>query len=174
MTELSIKCLTQPLMDSIAEQARYSSRQRKNYNFHEHPDRVQRFLNVLQPGTYVRPHRHVRPADTDGFEFFLVLQGAIGILILDESGKVIHTEKISATGTTRGVELGEGMFHTLIALEPDSVMFELKEGPYIPMDDKDFLQQFPTEDAPEAKQWVQTWQGYFTEPLYRNTLNPNA
>ncbi|MBD1846233.1 WbuC family cupin fold metalloprotein [Cyanobacteria bacterium FACHB-63] len=161
MTELPIKCLTQPLMDSIAEQARSSPRQRKNHNFHEHHDRVQRFLNVLQPGTYVRPHRHVRPADADGFEFFLVLQGAIGILILNESGSVIHTEKISATGTTRGVELGEGMFHTLIALEPDTVMFELKEGPYVPMDDKDFLPQFPLENTPDAKQWIQTWQGYF-------------
>jgi len=162
MTQLLIKCLTQPLMDSIAEQARSSSRQRKNYNFHDERERVQRFLNVLQPGTYVRPHRHVRPADASGFEFFLVLQGAIGILILDESGEVIHTEKISATGTTRGVELAEGIFHTLIALEPDTVMFELKEGPYKPMSDKDFLQQFPTENTPEAKQWVQTWQGYFT------------
>ncbi|MBD1822277.1 WbuC family cupin fold metalloprotein [Cyanobacteria bacterium FACHB-DQ100] len=161
MTELPIKRLTQPLMDSIAEQARSSPRQRKNHNFHEHHDRVQRFLNVLQPGTYVRPHRHVRPADADGFEFFLVLQGAIGILILNESGSVIHTEKISATGTTRGVELGEGMFHTLIALEPDTVMFELKEGPYVPMDDKDFLPQFPLENTPDAKQWIQTWQGYF-------------
>jgi cupin fold WbuC family metalloprotein len=109
----------------------------------------------------VRPHRHVRPAETSGFEFFLVLQGAIGILILDESGEVIHTEKISATGTTRGVELGEDMFHTLIALEPDTVMFELKEGPYVPMDDKDFLQTFPLENTPEAKQWVQTWMQQF-------------
>jgi cupin fold WbuC family metalloprotein len=150
-------------MDSIAQQARNSPRQRKNYNFHEHSDIVQRFLNVLQPGTYVRPHRHVRPDNKSGFEFFLVLQGAIGILVLDESGEIIHTEKISATGTTRGVELGEGMFHTLIALEPDTVMFELKEGPYVQMDDKDFLQAFPLENTPEARQWVQAWRMHFEE-----------
>lgn len=158
---LPIKCLTQPLMDAIAEQARTSPRHRKNYNFHEHSDIVQRFLNVLQPGTYVRPHRHVRPEGKSGFEFFLVLQGAIGILILDGSGEVIHTEKISATGTTRGVELGEGMFHTLIALEPDTVMFELKEGPYMPIEDKDFLQTFPLENTAEAQRWIQTWMQHF-------------
>ncbi|BAS56722.1 hypothetical protein NIES2135_39620 [Leptolyngbya boryana NIES-2135] len=158
---LPIKCLTQPLMDAIAEQARTSPRHRKNYNFHEHSDIVQRFLNVLQPETYVRPHRHVRPEGKSGFEFFLVLQGAIGILILDGSGEVIHTEKISATGTTRGVELGEGMFHTLIALEPDTVMFELKEGPYMPIEDKDFLQTFPLENTAEAQQWIQTWMQHF-------------
>ncbi len=161
MIELPIKCLTQPLMDSIAEQARSSPRQRKNHNFHDERDRVQRFLNVLQPGTYVRPHRHVRPVDKSGFEFFLVLQGAIGILILDESGEVIHTEKISATGTTRGVELGEGMFHTLIALEPDTVMFELKEGPYMPISDKDFLQDFPLENTPESEVCVRSWREQF-------------
>lgn len=161
MNQLPIKCLTQPLMESVAEQARSSPRHRKNYNFHEHSDRVQRFLNVLQPGTYVRPHRHIRSGDANGFEFFLVLKGAIGILILNEAGEVIRTEKISATGTTRGIELGEGMFHTLIAIEPDSVMFELKEGPYIPIEDKDFLPQFPLENTPEAKHCVETWQSYF-------------
>ncbi len=161
MTELPIKCLTQSLMDLIAEQARSSPRQRQNYNFHESTDRVQRFLNVLQPETYVRPHRHVRPTDASGFEFFLVLQGAIGILVLDESGGVLQIKKISATGATRGVELSEGLFHTLVALEPDTVMFELKEGPYVPMSDKDFLPQFPLENTLEATQWLRTWQEYF-------------
>lgn len=158
---LPIKCLTESLMDAIAQEARTNPRQRQNYNFHEHSDRVQRFLNVLQPGTYVRPHRHIRPEDKSGFEFFLVLQGAVGILVLDELGNVIHTQKVSANGTTRGVELGEGMFHTLIALEPDTVMFELKEGPYVPIEDKDFLQEFPKESTPEAQQYVETWRKHF-------------
>lgn len=158
-----IKCLTQSLMDAIAAEARTSPRQRKNYNFHEHRDRVQRFLNVLQPGTYVRPHRHLRPADTSGFEFFLVLQGAIGMIILNEQGEVLRTQCISATGETKAIELAEGTFHTLVALAPDTVMFELKEGPYIPMSDKDFLPQFPLEGTPEAAHWVKTWQGYFSE-----------
>lgn len=158
---LPIKCLTQTLMDTIASEARTSPRQRKNYNFHQHEERVQRFLNVLQPGTYVRPHRHIRPEDSSGFEFFLVMQGAIGMIVLDEQGKVLHTERISATGETRAIELAEGTFHTLVALEPNTVMFELKEGPYIPMDDKDFLAQFPLEGTPEAKTLVQTWQQYF-------------
>ncbi|HTL89592.1 MAG TPA: WbuC family cupin fold metalloprotein [Leptolyngbya sp.] len=161
MSELPIQPLTQSLMDSIAKQACSSPRQRKNYNFHQPPDRVQRFLNVLQPGTYVRPHRHLRPPNASGFEFFLVLQGAIGMLILDEAGRVIHTERISAMGETRGVELGEGMFHTLVALEPDTVMFELKEGPYVPISDKDFLQEFPLENTLEAQQWVEIWRERF-------------
>ena len=163
MESSPIRCLTQSLMDSIATEARTSPRRRKNYNFHEHGDRVQRFLNVLQPGTYVRPHRHLRPADTSGFEFFLVLQGAIGMIILNEQGDVLRTQLISADGETKAIELAEGTFHTLVALAPDTVMFELKEGPYIPMDDKDFLQHFPLENTPEAAKWVETWESHFPE-----------
>jgi cupin fold WbuC family metalloprotein len=163
MKSSPITCLTQTLMDSIAAEARASSRKRKNYNFHELDDRVQRFLNVLQPGTYVRPHRHLRDADANGFEFFLVLQGAIGMLIFDEQGTIIQTQYLSATGETKGIEVAQGTFHTLIALAPDSVMFELKEGPYIPITDKDFLAQFPQEGTPEAAECIRAWEAHFSD-----------
>lgn len=157
----SIKRIDQSLLDTIADQARNSDRQRKNYNFHDHQERVQRFLNVLQPGTYVRPHRHLRPPDVNGFEFFLVLQGAIGMLVLNAEGQVLHTERISATIGTRAIELAEATYHTLIALEPDTVMLELKEGPYNPATDKEFLVQFPHEGDPQTRQWLDRWEGYF-------------
>jgi cupin fold WbuC family metalloprotein len=70
---------------------RWPKKLRAAYDFHEPPEKVQRFLNALQPGTYVRPHRHLRDAGVNGFEFFLVLQGSLGLLILDEQGQVIHT-----------------------------------------------------------------------------------
>ncbi len=159
---LSIKRLNQNLFDSVAQDALALPRLRKNHNFHDLPDVVQRFINVMQPGTYVRPHRHLRPEPGSGFEFFLVLQGEIGFIVLDEEGQVTHTERISKDGPTYGVELAEGQFHTLIALAPNTVMFELKEGPYIPATDKDFLPQFPQEGTPEAAQQVQAWVQVFS------------
>lgn len=156
-----IKLLTRDMVDTVAQQARNSDRLRKNYNFHALPDRVQRFINVLQPGTYVRPHRHCRPPDSDGFEFFLVLQGNIGLLLFDETGQVIRTEQISADGPVYGIEVAQGSFHTLVALAPDSVMFELKEGPYIPLSDKDFLPNFPLGGTPQSHQLVAAWQDLF-------------
>jgi len=160
---LPIKRLTQDLMDSIAQQARSNSRRRQNYNFHEHSERVQRFLNVLQPGTYVRPHRHQRVPEVNGFEFFLVVQGAIGLLVMNEQGESIHTELLSANGATRAVELAEGTYHTLVALMPDTVMLELKEGPYEVQTDKEFLPMFPTEGTPEAAAIEQQWRSLFQE-----------
>lgn len=162
MTTVHIKRLTQTLFDTVADEALSSPRLRKNHNFHELPDTVQRFINVLQPGSYIRPHRHLRPEESNGFEFFLVLQGEIGFLAFDEQGQVITTEHLKAQGPTYGLELAEGQFHSLIALTPDTVMFELKEGPYTPMEDKDFLPQFPQEATPEAAQQVQAWTHLFS------------
>ncbi|MEM8611932.1 MAG: cupin fold metalloprotein, WbuC family, partial [Cyanobacteria bacterium P01_H01_bin.105] len=58
-------------------------------------------------------------------------------------------------------ELEEGRYHTLIALAPDTVMFEIKEGPYVPAADKDFLKHFPAEGTAAAQQQVQAWAEMF-------------
>ncbi|MBV8887261.1 MAG: WbuC family cupin fold metalloprotein [Chroococcidiopsidaceae cyanobacterium CP_BM_RX_35] len=168
MSYLPIKRLTQELLDSIAQQARSSPRLRQNHNFHEPAEKVQRFLNVLQPGTYVRPHRHQRADGINGFEFFLVIQGELGILILDESGQLLHKERVAASGLTRGVELPEGTYHTLVALAADTVILELKEGPYNAHTDKEFIDVFPPEGTLAARQLVDIWQGYFRELVSMN------
>ncbi|MEB3294932.1 MAG: WbuC family cupin fold metalloprotein [Synechococcales bacterium] len=158
----SIQLLTQDLIDRLSQEALTTTRQRKNYNFHELPERVQRFLNVLQPGTYVRPHRHLRPAGINGFEFFLVLQGAIGMLIFNETGELVRSERLEAQGNVRGIELSEGIFHSLVVLEPNTVILEIKEGPYIPTTDKDFLPMFPSEGSAETAMLLQQWERNFT------------
>lgn len=162
MRSLPIKRLTEELLNTIVLDARRCPRQRQNYNFHEPSDKVQRFLNVLQPGTYVHPHRHQRPPQVNGFEFFLVIQGEVGLIIFDESAQTLHTERISANGATRGIELSQGLYHTLVALVPDTVILELKEGPYNPSTDKEFLDGFPAEGTPAAGQMVEIWKGYFS------------
>jgi cupin fold WbuC family metalloprotein len=157
----TLKRIDQPLFDQVAARALETPRLRRNHNLHAEPEAVQRFLNVLQPGTYVRPHRHLRLPPGAGFECFLVLQGAIGLLLLDEQGQVIQQERLEANGPLRGIELGEGQFHTLVALTPDAVMFELKQGPYQPTSDKDFLALFPAEGTPEATAQERQWRALF-------------
>lgn len=151
-----LQCLDQHLFDTVSVEARLSPRLRRNHNLHAEPDLVQRFLNVMQPGTYVRPHRHLRTLPGAGFECFVVLQGAMGVLLLDGQGDVRQQLLLEANGPLRGVELPEGLFHTLVALRPDTVMFEIKQGPYQPTSDKDFLEPFPLEGTAEAR--AQEWQ----------------
>jgi cupin fold WbuC family metalloprotein len=156
--------IDQTLLDAVTAEARQAPRLRRNHNLHAEPDLVQRFLNALQPGTYVRPHRHCRPDPAAGFECFLVLQGAIGLLVLDEQGQVLARERLDAAGPLRGIELPQGTLHTLVALEPDTVMFELKQGPYVPSADKDFLASFPLEGTPEAAAQERAWRALFAQP----------
>jgi cupin fold WbuC family metalloprotein len=156
-----LKCLTQELLDEVAANSRRSPRQRQNYNFHDLSEKVQRFVNVLQPGTYVRPHRHLRPESVNGFEFFVVIQGELGIIILNENGQILRKERVSAAGPTRAVELPEGTIHTLVALAADTAILEFKEGPYNPNADKDFLASFPAEGTVAARELVKLWEAEF-------------
>lgn len=145
----------------MSAEARRSPRLRRNHNLHAESELVQRFLNVMQPGTYVRPHRHLRVTPGAGFECFVVLQGAMGLLVLDEHGGVIEQLRLTPQGPLRGVELGEGQFHTLVALTPDTVLLEIKQGPYQPASDKDFLAAFPAEGTPEARTQETIWRQRF-------------
>ena len=129
MAPEAVTRITESLFAQVAAGAAASPRQRKNHNLHQESDLVQRFLNVLQPGTYVRPHRHRREQVGAGFECFVVLQGSVGLLVLNSAGEVLQRERLEASGEVRGVQLAAGLFHTLVALESNSVMFEIKQGP---------------------------------------------
>lgn len=161
MKSPTMKRLTQELLNHIAQQARSSPRLRQNYNFHDPAEKVQRFINVLQPGTYIRPHRHRRVLEVNGFEFFLVIQGDLGMIVLNDEGEIIDKERVIAHGPTQGIELAEGTYHTLVALASDTVILELKEGPYDFSADKEFLTAFPAEGTLAAQDLVKTWQNCF-------------
>ena len=156
-----LRRIDQALFDAVAAEALASPRLRRNHNLHAEADAVQRFLNVLQPGTYVRPHRHQRDQPSAGFECFVVLQGAIGLLLFNGEGRVVAQERLQANGAVRGIELSEGEWHSLVALEPHSVIFELKQGPYQPSADKDFLPGFPLEGSAAAVAQEQAWRELF-------------
>jgi len=161
MTSPGLQLIDQGLFDAVALRARASERLRMNFNLHQESDLVQRFLNVMQPGTYVRPHRHCRPGTGEGFECFVVLQGSIGVLLFDANGTCLRQERLDAAGPVRGLQLDEGLFHSLVALAPDSVIFELKQGPYQPLADKDFLAGFPQEGELESGQQELEWRRSF-------------
>ena len=86
-----------------------------------------------------------------------MLQGAIRLLLFNSEGEIQQQLHLSAKGPTHGIEIAEDQFHTLVALEADSVIFELKQGPYQPAQDKDFLNGFPQEGTTEAARQESQW-----------------
>ena len=139
-------------LDRLVETAGTSPRGRMNYNIHPSPEaRVQRFFNAFESDTYVRPHRHAEP---ERFELFLCIRGRGAAIVFDEAGTVTDTAILSTEGKCIGVEIPPNTWHTIISLTPGTIFFEVKEGPYRPLSDKEFAKWSPEPGAPEQDDYL--------------------
>jgi cupin fold WbuC family metalloprotein len=107
---------------------------------------VGRMLNFFQPGTFVRPHLH--PVDFAS-ETILVIRGALGVVIFDESGGVTASHLLRADGLGL-IDIEAGVWHGMTVLEPDTVVLEIKRGPYEVRTDKVFAPWAPVEGSEQA------------------------
>lgn len=152
------------LAKSITEKASASPRLRDAFHFHNHHEKVQRTVLALQPGTYVRPHCHIKNDNNNGFEMLTILHGSIGVLFFNELGDMIHREKLTIEQKHYLIEIQQGIYHSIVVLSPDTLVLEIKEGPYDALTDKTFLQDFPEEGTPEVEQLVKSWEILFLSP----------
>ena len=146
-----MKRLTADILIALRAEAAASPRRRKNFNLHaSSDDPIQRLCNAFEPGTYVRPHRH----GAGVWELFLILSGRAVALIFDDHGTVMARTELRFGGEVRGVELPPGAWHSLVSLAPDTVLFEVKPGPYRPTGENDFAAWAPPEGTPGADAFV--------------------
>ncbi|MDJ1504083.1 WbuC family cupin fold metalloprotein [Xanthocytophaga agilis] len=153
--------INQALLDQVTEKARTVPRLRMNHNFHQTPtDLLNRMLNAMEPGTYVRPHKHENP---DKREAFLILRGRILVVAFDEKGEIKDHVELNPVLGNFGLEIPPRTYHTLIALETGSVLYELKDGPYNPTDDKQFAPWAPEEGTTEATTYMENLLNWFNQ-----------
>lgn len=137
-----MKLITESLLDEVSQQAIESPRLRMNYNMHDSlEDGVQRMLNALEPGTYLPPHRHAHPAKV---ETYIVLRGRLIAFFFTEQGEVEQFVELSPSYGQYGVEIPAGVWHTLVTMEKGTVIFEVKEGPYVPLSKEDLAPWAPS------------------------------
>lgn len=147
------------LLDQTCQAAANADRQRKNANFHPSDDfPAHRLINAMQPGSFVRPHRHLDPNKD---ESIVVLQGRFGYLSFDDQGAIVEALTLSSHGPILGIDIPHGTTHTLLALEPNSVFFEAKAGPFMPLSADEIAAWSPPEGTAEAAQLWQTWRARF-------------
>ena len=146
-----LKVIDRKIMEETSEKAAVSPRRRMNHNFHELSDGVQRMLNAIEPGSYIRPHRHLDP---DKMEMFIVLKGKGAVITFDDNGQILECFMLEAVGETLGVEIPPGVWHTVVSMEEGTVFLEVKDGPYLPSTDKDFAAWAPLPDAPDADRYM--------------------
>lgn len=135
-----------------------SPRQRIILPLHRHQDAlVQRMLNFLQPATYIQPHLHPLPHASETIH---VLSGAIGFLIFEDDG-TLRSHHLLQAGGLGFIDIEPNVWHGFIALEPDTVIIEIKRGPYAPLDDKCFASWAPAEGESSAPDALHAWRQLF-------------
>ena len=140
------------LLDEISNKAKKSPRKRMNYNFHkEDSDTLQRMLNAIEPGSYIRPHKHENP---DKREAFFALRGIIAIIEYDNEGNITEYKILDSKKESYGVEVAPRTWHSMISLQSSSVTYEVKDGPYNPSDDKIFASWAPEEGSKNEKVFI--------------------
>jgi len=110
----------------------------------------------------VRPHRHLTPPKA---EAFVVLTGALGFIAFDDNGNFEREDclVLDRERETYAVDVVPGTWHAILALVPDTVVFECKPGPFSPMSDKDFATFAPAEGSAEAAAYLAALEKRFRE-----------
>ena len=139
-------------IDPLSQKAKVSPRKRINCNFHsQSDDLLQRMLHGMEPHTYVQPHKHENP---DKVEVFFCLRGRIAVVEFDAEGTIVDSIVLDNTTGNFGCEIPPRTWHSIICLEPNSVVYEVKNGPYNPVDDKNFASWAPKEGDESAADFM--------------------
>jgi cupin fold WbuC family metalloprotein len=144
--------LTDELIENGLKASRESERLRMILPLHRSQEaEVQRMLNFMQPGTYVRPHFH---SEAHASESIVVLRGSIRFFTHDDEGEVKTVSDVSAVRVPGVVDIEPNVWHSFLVMEPDTILFEAKKGPYNAQTDKTFASWSPAEGSPEVSGWL--------------------
>lgn len=148
------------LLDAVSAVARTSPRKRQNRNLHS-DDRAtcHRLLNAIEPDSYLPPHRHNDPAKGEGI---IVLRGRIGTVFFFDAGGVTGHALLEPGSAVVGIDVPSGAYHTVLALDPGTVIFETKAGPYVPLGPDERAPWAPAEGAPDAAAYLQRLRNLFS------------
>lgn len=118
------------MIDMLKRKAQSSPRRRCRLCFHASSEELQQeMLIVMHCSSYVRPHRHLRRAET-----LSVIEGACDTILFDESGVVTDCLPMSpaAEGGSFFYKMPAGIFHTLNFQSEYLVFLETTIGPFDP------------------------------------------
>lgn len=138
------------LLAQKSRDAAANARRREIHRFHAgDAAALHRMINAVQPGTYVRPHRHRNPPKD---ESFVLLTGRMGFICFKDDGSFDREDCVvlDRDAGVYALDAPAGGWHAILALVPDTTLFEVKPGPYSPVDDKDFAPFAPSGEDPDA------------------------
>ena len=130
-----MKIIDKSLLDTVTAGAKESNRLRMNYNFHDSLNApCQRLLNALEPETIVSIHRHQHTSET-----YILLRGKLRMMFYNDDKEMIEETILSSESTNYGIHIPAGVWHAMEVLASGTVIFETKDGPYMPIQECDIL-----------------------------------
>lgn len=142
---MEIQLINDDLLSELRKYAQVSERKRQNFDLRTTPsDTSQRMLNVLEPGTKVAIHRHLKTSES-----VICLEGCLDWVFYEElpnmdSGGPVHDGETAADESCfneiarfrvcprngqYGIQVPLGVWHSVVVHEP-STIFEAKDGKY--------------------------------------------
>lgn len=127
--------ISQSLLSTLSSRAKSSPRLRQNYDLrNSEEDNSQRMLNALEPGTVMPIHRHRKTSET-----VVIVRGSLVERFYDEEGNITEEVLMVPGGENPVVQVEKGRWHSLECLEPNTVLFEAKDGGGEPLTDEDII-----------------------------------
>ena len=164
---MSIFKFSQKWVTTLIKRANQSPRLRQHCNIHRsYADPCQCLFNAIGVNSYIRPHRHSLDSK---IEYLIAIKGLFALITFFDNGEI---QKIDYFGTelhqqneqvNAGVLIYPKTWHTVIALIADSVLMEIKPGPFLINADKEYSPWSPEEESHESVQ-------YFSEIKHKTSL----
>lgn len=143
------------ILRRLSADACASARKRMNLNLHASYDEpCQRFFNAMEPDSYLRPHRSLAVPKR---KLLVGIRGSFSLLLFECGGRVADVVTFCggvATGNA-AVEVPAGVWNTVLASEPGSILLEVKAGPFEPATVAEFAPWAPAEGDPQARGYLE-------------------
>ena len=145
----------------LLQAATASTRKRSHLLLHaDQQDQVQRLLIALEPESYVRPHVH-----GEQWEMIVLLRGRFDFLIFDPQAELVQRLAMSVASPV--VQIPRGTWHSGVALAPETLVLEVKPGPYRP---NEFAAWAPEEGEPASGAFVHWAAGASARSKWRSQV----
>lgn len=123
-------------MDELTAEAKASPRLRMNRDLRNSTeDKSQRMLNALELGTPLAIHRHTKSSET-----VVCLRGHLQEIFYNDEGVVTDVIDLAPNSDCVALNIPLGQWHTVEVLESGTVIMEVKDGAYTPLEPEDVLE----------------------------------
>lgn len=121
--------INQELLNNLTAQAKTNPRLRQSFDLRTTAeDNSQRMLNAMEPGTVMPIHRHRNTSET-----MVMVRGKLIERLYDDEGNLTDEFVMEPCGEYTMIQIEAGQWHSLEVLESGTIIFEAKDGKYMPL-----------------------------------------